>query len=270
MSAATGGPRTALGLLPPPGFSSIAIPIPQAALWSDPDSMNPFLTTKSPSTSPESHITHGVSTRRRFPPPPAKPEWNGAYTLLIVDDNPIQRKIMSKICERWGQPYELAENGQQAVAMYKADPERFRCILMDAVMPVMDGFEATRQIRAFEEESWSSLPYTSHSTSPSPSLNTTRPIRRAVIVAMVPNHVVSGLKQRIIATGFDLSVSQPIQIGILYDMLFSAPGVNAVGVYGGVDENELREAGYPLQIITRKPSSIGEKEVGEALGRAVT
>jgi hypothetical protein len=52
-------------------------------------------------------------------------------------------------------------------------------------------------------------------------------------------------------------------------MLFSGPGMNVVGLYGGVDDSALKDAGYPLQVGRRKPSSIGEKEVSEVLGRAV-
>ncbi|KAF7522322.1 hypothetical protein G7054_g12167 [Neopestalotiopsis clavispora] len=206
-----------------------------------------------------------------LPAPLKKAEPNGAFTLLIVNDNPIDRKILAKICERWGQPYEMAENGQEAVDMYKRDPVKFRCILMDLVMPVMNGFEATEQIRKFEEESWNA--YSDYLSSPSSSRKhaaSPKPVRRSVIVALAPSYAVAGIHQRIADAGFDLSMCRPLYPNTICNMLFSGPGVNVVGLLGGVDDDQLRAAGYPLKVVRRKPSSIGEREMGEALGRAVS
>ncbi|ETS80763.1 hypothetical protein PFICI_08292 [Pestalotiopsis fici W106-1] len=251
-----------LGLLPPPGFSSIAIPIPKGSIY-----LNPMLTEE------PSSITKPVSAPTSpsvLPAPPKKAEPNGAFTLLIVNDNPIDRKILAKICERWGQPYEMAENGQEAVEMYKRDPVKFRCILMDLVMPVMNGFEATEQIRKFEEDSWNT--YSEYLSSPSSSrknVASPEPVRRSVIVALAPSYAVAGIHQRIANAGFDLSMCRPLYPNTICNMFFSGPGVNVVGLLGGVDDDQLRAAGYPLKVVRRKPSSIGEREMGEALGRAV-
>ncbi|KAK6071577.1 histidine kinase-like protein [Seiridium cupressi] len=209
------------------------------------------------------------------PPPPPPPS---QQTITPSHPHPSGQGctacILGKICERWGQPYELAESGQEAVDMYKRDPERIRCILMDLVMPIMDGFEATRQIRTYEEESWNAfslaqfpLPGVGPSRT---SRDTPKPIRRTVIIALVPSYSVTGLRQRIADTGFDLSFCRPFHLGTMGNMLFSGPGMNVVGLYGGVDDSQLKDAGYPLQIKRRKPSSIGDREVGEALGRAVS
>jgi len=46
----------------------------------------------------------------------------------------------------------FAVNGLEAVEMYKENPDRFRLIMMDVSMPVMDGYEATSHIQAFEKE----------------------------------------------------------------------------------------------------------------------
>jgi hypothetical protein len=140
-------------------------------------------------------------------------------------------------------------------------------------MPVMDGFEATKQIRAFEEESWNefsaNIPSMTSAGTSAARQDVPKPIRRAVIVALAASNGVAGVKQRIAETGFDVSFCRPFHLGVLCDMLFSGPGMNVVSQFGGVDDSELRAAGYPLQVIRRRSSSIGGKEVSEALGRAV-
>lgn len=45
-------------------------------------------------------------------------------TLILVC------QIMSKVCEKWGQPYETVSNGEKALELYKGAPEKYRCILM--------------------------------------------------------------------------------------------------------------------------------------------
>lgn len=82
-------------------------------------------------------------------PKPQAPAPPGSEYLL-VDDNPINLKILSSYMHKLGLPYETATNGQEAVDAFVREPSRFRCVLMDISMPVMDGFQATRLIRAYE------------------------------------------------------------------------------------------------------------------------
>lgn len=69
--------------------------------------------------------------------------------ILVVDDNPTNRKVVAVMLRKQGLSCEMAEDGMQAVSAITrgAAPD---LILMDCQMPVMDGFEATRQIRAWE------------------------------------------------------------------------------------------------------------------------
>ena len=67
-------------------------------------------------------------------------------TILLVEDNEMNRDMLSRRLERKGYTVAIAVDGQQAVDMAAATP--YDLILMDMSLPVLDGWEATRQIRA--------------------------------------------------------------------------------------------------------------------------
>jgi CheY-like chemotaxis protein len=66
--------------------------------------------------------------------------------VLVVDDNATNRFVAAKVLELFGCTSETADNGQEAVD--RVQTTRFDLILMDVKMPVMDGVQATRAIRA--------------------------------------------------------------------------------------------------------------------------
>lgn len=69
--------------------------------------------------------------------------------VLVVEDNRLNRDIAVFMCEGWGMEVTCAEDGAQALAAFeRSTPGTFDSILMDVMMPVMDGYEATRAIRA--------------------------------------------------------------------------------------------------------------------------
>ena len=115
-----------------------------------------------------------------------------AMHVLLVEDHVVNQKLAVTLLERWGHRVDVAENGQVAVDM--CAQQTFDVILMDMMMPVMDGLEATRRIRASETD------------------------ERTPIIAMTANAMESD-RQRCLDAGMDEYISKPIKATELQQML---------------------------------------------------
>jgi len=67
--------------------------------------------------------------------------------LLVVDDEEMIRKLIRKYAEFEGHEVTEAENGMDAVELVRRNPEAFDMVIMDVMMPELDGFSAAREIR---------------------------------------------------------------------------------------------------------------------------
>ncbi|MDN7139132.1 fused response regulator/phosphatase [Pseudomonas sp. JQ170] len=75
---------------------------------------------------------------------------DSALTVLIAEDGAADRLLLARIVSKQGYAVLTAENGEQAVALFTE--QRPQVVLLDALMPVMDGFEAARRIKALAGE----------------------------------------------------------------------------------------------------------------------
>ncbi|XHY22219.1 Sensor histidine kinase RcsC [Vibrio sp. NH-UV-68] len=75
-----------------------------------------------------------------------------AFKVLVVDDNRVNQQVVTLNLQKQSIDFVIANNGQEAVEIFEQDHENIGLILMDCVMPVLDGFEATKAIRAFEQQ----------------------------------------------------------------------------------------------------------------------
>ena len=113
-------------------------------------------------------------------------------TLLLVEDNSVNRDFMLEILGNEGIRADFAGNG--AEALEKLGRGEYDGVLMDCQMPVMDGFEATRKIRA--DSRFAELP----------------------IIAMTAN-AMAGDRERCIASGMNDHIAKPIHIDQLFAVL---------------------------------------------------
>jgi two-component system sensor histidine kinase/response regulator len=78
------------------------------------------------------------------------------HRVLVVEDNPVNRKVVVALLTKWGHQVVVANDG--ALGLEALEQQEFDLVLMDVQMPVMDGIAATRAIRAGELERGGHLP----------------------------------------------------------------------------------------------------------------
>ncbi len=110
--------------------------------------------------------------------------------ILLVEDNKVNALVAKKILERWQIIVVLANNGMEALSIFEQN--KFDLVLMDLQMPLMDGYEASRQIRARS----SSLP----------------------IIALTAN-LVENVSKKVTEAGMNDSLSKPFKINELEKIL---------------------------------------------------
>jgi CheY-like chemotaxis protein len=123
--------------------------------------------------------------------------------ILLVEDVDINREIVQTLLEPTQLEIDCAENGAEAVRMFTEAQDKFDMILMDVQMPEMDGYEATRRIRAFEKDN------TAHGRA-----------RKVPIIAMTANVFKEDI-EKCLAAGMDSHVGKPLDFEEVMNRLHS-------------------------------------------------
>ncbi|MEO5347710.1 MAG: ATP-binding protein [Magnetococcus sp. YQC-9] len=159
--------------------------------------------------------------------------------ILLVEDHLINRRVAEEILQHAGLIVDVAENGQEAVE--KALSCRYDLILMDIQMPILDGYEATRRIRA------------------------ALPSQRLPIIAMTA-HAMAGERERCLAAGMNEHLAKPVDPERLSAMLHQWIQIDLRSTMQSVEkesENQQRQYDLPIQ------EEVGERPIASANNTAI-
>ena len=119
---------------------------------------------------------------------------NRKFRLLLVEDNKLNQIVVKFSLKRYGYDIVTANNGLEAVEQFKQGP--FDFILMDIMMPEMDGLEATKQIRLLENG------------------------QQTPIIALTAD-VITATENKCMDCGMNAHMSKPFEVDKLFDILES-------------------------------------------------
>ncbi len=136
-------------------------------------------------------------TEKKLAPAETEEDRYAGRRVLLVEDNQLNREIAEELLSFIGVEVEQAEDGAQAVEKVRqSEPGHYDLIFMDIQMPVMNGYEAARSIRALDREDVKTLP----------------------IIAMTANAFADDILQAREA-GMDGHVAKPVEVNKLMDVL---------------------------------------------------
>jgi two-component system sensor histidine kinase/response regulator len=114
--------------------------------------------------------------------------------VLVAEDNFVNQKVIRRTLEKWGVEVQIANNGREALEWLSREP--FHLVLMDCQMPEMDGYEATRRIRAYEQPRGLHMP----------------------VIALTAN-ALSGDREKCLECGMDDYLTKPVNPDLLWEKL---------------------------------------------------
>ena len=129
-------------------------------------------------------------------------EMKHSVRILLVEDNPVNQKLAEMILTKAGYLVEVTNNGREGFEKYTQSPDAFDLIFMDIQMPEMDGLEATKAIRKYEEQ-----PVTRNSQPAT---------RRHIPIVAITAHAMKGDKEMCLEAGMDDYMTKPIKREIVY------------------------------------------------------
>jgi len=119
------------------------------------------------------------------------------HKVLIAEDNAVNQMVVKGMLKRLGVSVTIANNGEEALAQYKESHQDYSLVLMDCEMPLLDGYDTTRAIRAFELANG---------------------LDAKPIVALTA-HAVQEHREKALLVGMDLHLTKPIEAASLEEAL---------------------------------------------------
>ena len=117
------------------------------------------------------------------------PEAKTPLKILVVEDNPVNRKVLLRQLQLLGYCPECATNGREAIEQLKLNDRDL--VLMDCQMPVLDGYDATRELRRYEG------------------------LTRHTVVIALTAHAMKGDREKCLAAGMDDYLTKPVNLETL-------------------------------------------------------
>jgi signal transduction histidine kinase/ActR/RegA family two-component response regulator len=114
--------------------------------------------------------------------------------VLVAEDNLVNQKVIRRTLEKWGVEVQIANHGREALEWLSREP--FHLVLMDCQMPEIDGYEATRRIRAYEQPRGLHIP----------------------IIALTAN-ALAGDREKCLECGMDDYLTKPVNPDMLWEKL---------------------------------------------------
>jgi len=143
--------------------------------------------------------------------------------ILVAEDFQINQDLIRPVLEKQGIRVTMVSNGQKAVQAIREN--QYDLVLMDIEMPVMDGLEATREIRKMDDPQKSSIP-----------------------IAALTAHALKGDKERFLAAGMDEYITKPVQTGRLIQTISRLLSPGADHEFQGLPESEYFDPDRALSL----------------------
>ena len=131
--------------------------------------------------------------------------------ILLAEDNITNQKVALNTLKNFGYSADVVKNGKEAVKALKKIP--YDIVLMDCQMPVMDGYEATNEVRKWEKKLTGGP-----AGCPATNLESTTGPKRVPIIAMTA-HVLKGNREKCLNAGMDDYITKPVHPKKLYHVI---------------------------------------------------
>lgn len=140
-------------------------------------------------------LAEEFARRENFEPEDGSTPLPAKMRVLVVEDNQMSQKVIRGMLAKLGVRSELAGNGQEAIEAIQQ--HRYDLVLMDCEMPVVNGYEATRRIRAWESDGG----------------------RRHTPIIALSAHILQEIKDRCRQAGMDAHMAKPVDLNELREVL---------------------------------------------------